>query len=119
MIRRGDVVWADLEPVRGREAHKRRPAVVVSNDRANAAAARHGRGVVIVVPITSSVTKVFPFQVRLAKGMGGLAMDSKAQAEQMRAVDVERLGSVIGSLPRSVVAQLDDALRLQLDLLDR
>jgi mRNA interferase MazF len=118
MIRRGDVVWTDLEPVRGREANKRRPAVVVSNDRANAGALR-SRGVVTVVPITSNVTKVLPFQVRLAKGTGGLAADSKAQAEQVRAVAVERLGTVIGRLPASAIAQLDDALRLQLDLVDR
>ena len=74
--------------------------------------------VVIVVPVTRSVTKVFPFQVRLVKGTGGLAADSKAQAEQLRAVDVDRLGPVIGHLPRSAMAELDDALRLQLDLHD-
>lgn len=111
-------MWADLEPVRGHEANKRRPVVVVTNDRANAAAAR-GRSMVTVVPITSNVTKVFPFQVRLAKGTGGLARDSKAQVEQVRAIDTERLGSVIGRLPRTAMAQVDDALRLQLDLVDR
>lgn len=118
MIRRGDVVWADLEPVRGHEANKRRPVVVVSNDRANAAAAR-GRSMVTVVPVTSNVTKVFPFQVLLAKGTAGLATGSKAQAEQVRAIDTGRLGSVIGRLPRAVMAKLDDALRLQLGLVDQ
>lgn len=118
MIRRGDVVWADLEPARGHEASKRRPVVVVSNDRANAAAAR-GRSMVTIVPVTSNVTKVFPFQVLLAKGTGGLAVESKAQAEQVRAIDTERLGLGIGRLPRAEMVKLDDALRLQLGLVER
>ncbi|MFF2027018.1 type II toxin-antitoxin system PemK/MazF family toxin, partial [Streptomyces sp. NPDC058171] len=46
MIRRGQVHWVDLDPAQGSEAAKRRPAVVVSNDRANATAERLGQGVV-------------------------------------------------------------------------
>lgn len=46
----------------------------------------------------------------------GLRMDSKAQAEQVRSVAVERLGTVVGRLAPSVLAQLDDALRLHLQL---
>ena len=54
-MRRGEVRLVDLEPVRGSEASKRRPAVLVSNDRANATAARLGRGVVTVVPVLSLI----------------------------------------------------------------
>jgi mRNA interferase MazF len=43
---RGEIRLVDLEPARGSEAHKRRPAVIVSNDAANATAARLGRGVI-------------------------------------------------------------------------
>jgi mRNA interferase MazF len=115
-MRRGEVRLVDLEPVRGSEASKRRPAIVVSNDRANAAAARLGRGVVTVVPVTSNVARVFPFQVRLPAQVTGLRVESKAQAEQVRSVAVERLGSVLGRLPAPLLAALDDALRLHLDL---
>jgi mRNA interferase MazF len=115
-MRRGDVRLTDLEPVRGSEADKRRPAVVVSNDRANAAAVRLGRGVVTVVPVTSNVSRVFPFQVLLQAEATGLPVDSKAQAEQVRSVSVERLGPVVGRLPALVLAELDDALRLHLQL---
>ena len=52
---RGEVRLTDLEPARGSAANKRRPAVIVSNDRANATATRLGRGVVTVVPLTESV----------------------------------------------------------------
>jgi mRNA interferase MazF len=62
---RGEIRLVDLEPIRGSEAGKRRPAVVVSDDRANAAAARLGRGVVTVVPVTSNSTRVLPFQTLL------------------------------------------------------
>lgn len=115
-MRRGEIRLADLEPARGSEANKRRPAVVVSNDRANAVAARLGRGVVTVVPITSNVARVFGFQARLPAEDTGLRVDSKAQAEQVRSVAIERLGQVVGRVPAYLMAQLDDALRLHLQL---
>ncbi len=115
-MRRGDVVWVDLEPVRGREASKRRPAVVVSNDGANRTAQNLGRGVVTVVPITSQTRKVYPFQVSLPAKSCGLPKASKAQAEQIRSVAVQRLESTIGHLPTTLLAKLDDAIRLHLSL---
>ena len=106
----------DLDPTRGAEANKRRPAVIVSNDRAGTTAERLGRGVVTVVPVTSNVERVFPFQTLLPAGETGLRIDSKAQAEQVRAVAVDRLGPVLGRLPAPLLAHLDDALRLHLAL---
>ncbi len=49
-------------------------------------------------------------------GARGLRVDSNAQAEQVRSVSVDRLGPVLGLLAASLVAAVDDALRLQLDL---
>jgi mRNA interferase MazF len=116
MMLRGEIRLVDLDPVRGSEASKRRPAVVVSNDRANAVADRLGRGVVTVVPVTSNTTHVFPFQTLLPSRSTGLRLDSKAQAEQVRSVAVERVGPVLGHLPADVLSALDDALRLHLAL---
>lgn len=115
-MRRGEIRLTDLEPVRGSEASKRRPAVIVSNDRANTTAERLGRGVVTVVPVTSNTARVFPFQTLLTAGSTGLRVDGKAQVEQVRSVAVERLGPVLGRVPAGVMAQLDDALRLHLAL---
>ena len=115
-MRRGEVRWVDLDPVRGSEANKRRPAVIVSNDGANGAAARAGRGVVTVVPITSNVDSVYPFQVLLDPLGSGLERPSKAQAEQVRSVAVERIGRRIGALDADELAALDEALRLHLAL---
>ena len=116
LMLRGEIRLVDLEPVRGAEANKRRPAVIVSNDNANATAARLGRGVVTVAPLTSNITRVFPFQVLLSAAETGLPVDSKAQAEEVRSVSVDRLGPVVGHLPTHLMAQLDDALRLHLQL---
>lgn len=115
-MQRGDVVWVDLDPARGSEASKRRPAVIVSNDGANRTAAVLGRGVVAVVPITSRTSDVYPFQVLLAAGSCGLPKESKAQAEQIRSVAVERIDTTAGRLGPDVLAALDDALRLHLAL---
>ena len=115
-MRRGEIVLVDLEPVRGAEANKRRPAVVVSNDGANATAQRLGRGVVTVVPVTSNVDRVYPFQVLLPAAATGLSFDSKAQAEQVRSIAVERIGAPVGTLTDQLQASLDDALRLHLGL---
>ena len=115
-MRRGDIHEVDLDPVRGSEANKRRPAVIVSNDAANRAGARLGRGVVTVVPVTSNLEHLYPFQVLLPAVGTGLVRDSKAQAEQVRSVAVERVGARMGVVPRSLMLQIDEALRLHLAL---
>ena len=115
-MRRGEVRWVDLDPVRGSESGKRRPAVIVSNDGANTTASRLGRGVITVVPVTSNTARVHPFQVLLDADDAGLPRDSKAQAEQVRSVDVRRLGPVIGRVPRERMPDVDSALRLHLAL---
>ena len=115
-MRRGEIRLVDLEPVRGAESDKRRPAVVVSNDGANNTAQRLGRGVVTVVPVTSNTDRIHPFQVYLPASVTGLAVDSKAQAEQVRSVAVERIGPRVGLLTGELQAELDEALRLHLAL---
>ena len=115
-MRRGEIRLVDLEPVRGAEADKRRPAVIVSNDGANSTAERLGRGVITVVPVTSATARVYPFQVLLDAASTGLEHDSKAQAEQIRSVAVERIGGRVGVLPAALLAALDEALRLHLAL---
>lgn len=115
-MRRGEVRLVDLDPVRGAEADKRRPGVIVSNDAANQTAVRLGRGVLTVVPVTSNVDRVYPFQVLLSSGTGGLPRDSKAQAEQVRSIAVERIGDPLGNVPAELMASIDNALRLHLAL---
>jgi mRNA interferase MazF len=113
-MRRGNIVLVALDPVVGSEQGKMRPAVVVSSDAANASAERAGRGVVTVVPITSNVTTVYPFQALLRADDTGLARDGKAQAEQVRSVSIERVVRVIGAVTAERMAEVDEALRRHL-----
>jgi mRNA interferase MazF len=115
-MRRGEIRIVDFDPGRGSEASKRRPAVIVSNDGANAVAARLGRGFITVLPITSNIRRIYPFQVRLPGAATGLRPDSKTQAEQVRSVAVERLGERIGLVPAAIMVHIDEALRLHLAL---
>ena len=100
----------------GAEAAFERPAVIVSNNAANESASATNRGVVTVVPVTGNVRRVYPFQVRLPARDCGLRRDSKAQAEQVRAVAVQRLGNRVGRVPQRRMNEVDAALRLHLSL---
>lgn len=113
---RGEIWQVDLDTVRGSEADKRRPAVIVSNDRANVTAMQLGRGVVTVVPVTTNTDKVFPFQVLLSAITSGLQIDSKAQAEQVRSIATQRLLRRIGRASPGELSDIDEALRLHLAL---
>jgi mRNA interferase MazF len=69
-----------------------------------------------VVPVTSNVERLCPFQVLLPAAETGLARDSRAQAEQVRSVAVERIGAKLGVVPPRIMERLEDALRLHLGL---
>jgi mRNA interferase MazF len=115
-MRRGDVYLVDLDPARGSEANKLRPAVIVSNDAANRIAERTGRGIITIVPVTSNIERIFPFQVPLRPSECGLKAASKAQAEQVRSISLDRLQRRIGTVPGPTLHLLDNALRLHLSL---
>ncbi|WP_043264356.1 type II toxin-antitoxin system PemK/MazF family toxin [Streptomyces sp. CT34] len=115
-MRRGDIYLVDYEPARGSEANKARPAVIVSNDGANEVADRTRRGVVTAVPLTTNVSRVYPFQVLLSAEECGLPKDSKVQCEQVRSLAPERLLRFMGSIPRQRMKEVDAALRRHLAL---
>ena len=106
----------DLAYPVGAEAPFERPAAIVSNNAANESASVARRGVVTVVPITGNVRRVYPFQVRLAARSCGLSRESKAEAEQIRAVAIERLHNRVGRAPQRTMAEIDAAMRLHLVL---
>ena len=113
---RGEIRMVNLDPAISDEADKLRPAVVVSNDVLNNSTRALDRGVVTVVPITSNILKVYPFQVRLPRKTTGLSVDSKAQVEQIRAVAVSRIGKRVGRLSADLEEDLNVALKLHLAL---
>jgi mRNA interferase MazF len=93
-----------------------RPAVIVSNDGANETARRLGHGVLTVVPVTFHVERIYPFQTLLRAALTGLAHDGKAQAEQIRWMDMTDVGERVGMLSPGALISLNDAMRLHLSL---
>ena len=111
-MKRGEIYFASLDRTQGGEVQKTRPWVVVSNNAANRAAA-----VVTVVPLTSSIERVYPFEVLLPRERTGLTKDSKAMAQQVRTLDKSRLNArPAGTLSQEDEHKLDTALRLHLAL---
>ncbi len=106
-MRRGDVVWVDFAAATGSEVRKRRPAVIVSNDSANRFLNR-----VQVVPLSSSVAKVFPSEARVHVA----GKDGKAMADQLTTADKSRLGDRLGTLTGAEMSAVEAAIRVQLQL---
>ncbi len=115
-MRRGEVRWVQLDAGGVRRSHAMRPAVIVSNDGANTAAARRGSGVITVVPLSSSERPAHPFQVVIPAGTAGIPRDAKALAEQVRTVSAQRIGPSIGMLDWETMRRVDAALRVHLGL---
>ncbi|KJL33545.1 type II toxin-antitoxin system PemK/MazF family toxin [Microbacterium azadirachtae] len=116
LLRRGQIVLVSFDPAVGSEAKKTRPAVIVSNNTANAVAVRSDRATATVVPLTSNTVRILPFQVLLPSAATGLDRDVKAQAEQVRTIAVARIARPVGWVPAELMGALDEALRLHLAL---
>lgn len=109
-MKRGEIWFADLNPTRGSEAAKHRPVLIVSNNANNRASST-----ITILPITSNVTRVYPFEVLLTAAECGLPKDSKVQAQQIRTIAKERItGNVIGKLDKEKSLAVDAAIRLHL-----
>lgn len=103
--RRGAVLWAELDPARGREQVGRRPVLVVASD----AYLDVVETLLVVVPVTS-VDRGWPNHVPLT-GRHGLAQSSWAMTEQPRTVDRGRVVDVAGQVDAETLAAVDQWLR--------
>ena len=111
-MKRGEIYYANLSPTVGSEIDKRRPILVVSNDANNRAA-----NTVTILPITSNVTRVYPFEVLLNPEDSGLSKPSKVQAQQVRTISKQRITSdAVGSLSEEIMQLVNAALKLHLDV---
>ena len=105
MIRQGAIYWLHFGRPEGSEPAKRRPAVVVQQDRFNQSAI----STVVVAAITSNLQLAgMPGNVRLRRGEGGLPEASVVNVSQLRTVDRGRLGKQIGVLRQD---RIRDVLR--------
>lgn len=107
---RGEIYWVNLDPTVGSEISKTRPALIISNNTGNQYATR-----VIIAPISSrGISKVYPFEVLVQAGEGGLSQRCKVLLDQIRTVDKARLGQNIGTLTTKHMKQVNHAIRLSL-----
>jgi len=114
LVRRGDVFYADLNPVVGSEQGGVRPVLVVQNDVGNKYSPT-----VIVAAITSQIDKAkLPTHVELKKEDYGLEKDSVVLLEQLRTIDKRRLKEKITFLDNEIMAKVDEALKISLGLVD-
>jgi mRNA interferase MazF len=111
-MKRGEIYYADLDPTVGSETAKRRPVLIVSNNSNNRAGTT-----VSIVPLTSNVSRVYPFEVLFEPEDSGLPKRSKAQVQQIRTISKQRfISDVQGILSQQKLTEIDAALKLHLGL---
>lgn len=108
---RGEIWLTALEPVKGSEIGKTRPALVISNNKNN-----EFSSTITVIPITSSLGKVYPFEVAILKYETRLKSDSKIKCNQIRTVDRERLIKPLSKISMQIMKKVENALFIHLEI---
>ncbi len=108
MIKRGDIFYADLNPIVGSEQGGIRPVLVIQNDIGNKYSLT-----IIAVPISSAKKQFLPVHIMLS-GTGVLPKSSVILTEQIRTLDRRRLCEYVGSLDCSIMKKVDEALKISM-----
>ncbi|NLS45340.1 MAG: type II toxin-antitoxin system PemK/MazF family toxin [Firmicutes bacterium] len=113
-VRRGDIFYADLNPVIGSEQGGKRPVLILQNDIGN----RYSP-TTIIAAVTSRIRKArLPTHVELPTEQSRLPQGSVALLEQLRTIDRQRLIEKISHLDEPIMEQVDRALEISLGLLE-
>lgn len=111
-IKRGDIYYANLNPVIGSEQGGTRPVLIISNDVGN----KHSP-TVIVAPITSRIHAKAKLPTHtLINDFEGLDKNSIILLEQVRTIDKQRLKQYLGMIPDNIVARVDKALAISIKI---
>lgn len=101
--RRGEVWYANLNPVQGSEQAGVRPVLIFQNDKLNKAT-----GTTLVIPFTTNLRRAaLPSCVQVAKGEGGLMAESVLLCHQMRVLDESRLDYVVGKVSEPTMSEIE------------
>lgn len=108
---RGEIYLVCLDPTVGSEINKTRPALIISNNINNKLSQT-----VSVIPITSSIGKIFPFEVFLNPKESGLSKNSKVKCNQIRTIDKKRLVKSLGKSSLEKLKEVEEALLIHLGM---
>ena len=113
-IRKGDIVYVNLDPKIGREINKKRPCVVVQSDLINDYSKTF-----VVIPITGREHKAAtlpPVMLEIPQGVGGLEKNSVVNALQITTIDIKRVIAVFGSLNENYMKRIHEIVKKVLDM---
>ena len=108
---RGQIWFVALDPIVGSEIGKIRPALVISNDRNN-----EFSNTITILPITSKMNEVYPFEVLLLKNESHLPNDSKIKCNQIRTLDKSRLIKLLSNVTAEKLKEIERALLIHLGI---
>lgn len=108
IIKRGDVFFADLDPVVGSEQGGIRPVLVVQNNIGN----RHSP-TLVVLPLSTAKKNYLPTHIHIC-GSKSLPKDSIVLAEQIRTIDRYRLREYVGSLDKEIMDEINRAMKISI-----
>ncbi len=110
--KRGEIYYANLDPVVGSEQGSRRPVLIIQNDIGN-----QYSPTTIIAAITSQLSaKIYPTEVRVKTGSGGLNKDSAVLLNQAKTIDKSRLENHLGVLSPAAMRKVDEAIKISLGL---
>jgi len=113
-VKRGDVFYANLNPVVGSEQGGTRPVLIIQNNIGNKYSPT-----VIVAAITSRINKAkLPTHVEIPANYNNLDKDSVILLEQIRTLDKKRLQRHIAHLEEDVIEDVNTSLEISLGLID-
>ena len=111
---RGEVYLVNFDPTLGSEIKKTRPALIIQNDVAN----EHSP-ITIVAAITSKFDdSLYPTEVLIAAGEGGLKQDSVVLLNQIRSIDCQRLAKKLGKINDKTLKRIDLSIKISLGLIE-
>ena len=102
-INRGEIWLADLEPTRGSEQAGIRPVLIFQNDTISKFTTT-----ILAIPLTTNLRRAsLPSCILIAKGEGGLSIDSVALCHQLRALDKMRLRQRLGMTKYETICKIE------------
>lgn len=112
MVSRGEIYFAELNPVQGSEQGGLRPVLIIQNDIGNTYSPT-----TIILAITSQINKArLPTHVELSAHESGLRRDSVILAEQMRTIDKSRLRQKVAELKQPTMQRIENAVAVSIGL---